>query len=130
MIATRRFYRSRHNKVLAGVATGLGQYFNVDPVLFRIAFVLLALAAGPISIAGYILLAIVMPERPEGEPEPVITSSVAIGNGREIAGIVLLGIGLLTLAANMGLFAFIRWDLFWPLVMVAAGIALIVNRIR
>ncbi len=130
MVATRRFYRSRHNKVLAGVATGLGQYFNVDPVLFRIAFVLLALAAGPVSIGGYILLAIVMPERPEGEPEPMITSSVAIGNGREIAGIVLLGIGLLTLAANMGLFAFIRWDLFWPLVMVAAGIALIVNRIR
>ncbi len=130
MIATRRFYRSRQNKMIAGVATGLGQYFNVDPVLFRIGFVVLGLAAAPAAIAGYILLAIVMPERPDDEPEPLITSSVTVGSGREIAGIILLGLGLLTLAANVGLFAFVRWDLFWPLVLIAAGAALVVNRIR
>ena len=130
MIATKRFYRSRHNRMLAGVAMGLGQYFNVDPVLFRIGFVLLAFASGPLSIAGYILLAIVMPERPEDEPDPLITSSMAAGNGKEIAGIVLIGLGLLALAGNMGLFALIRWDLFWPLALIAAGAALIVNRIR
>ena len=41
-----------------------------------------------------------------------------------LAGILLIGLGLLALAGNMGLFALIRWDLFWPLALVAAGAAL------
>ena len=130
MVATKRFYRSRQYKMVAGVAMGLAQYFNVDPVLFRLAFVILGFVAAPFSIGTYILLTIVMPERPEGEPEPLITSSLTVGNGREIAGIALVGLGLVVLAANMGVFAFVRWDLFWPLLMVAAGAALVVSRIR
>jgi phage shock protein PspC (stress-responsive transcriptional regulator) len=131
MVTTRRFYRSRHSKVLAGVAAGLGQYFNVDPVLFRLGFVLLALTPGAgVSIIAYILLAIAMPERPGDEPEPMITSSVSVGNGREIAGILLVGFGLLVLAGNMGLFNLVRWDLFWPLALIAAGAALVINRVR
>lgn len=130
MVDSRHFYRSRRFRVIAGVAGGIGQYFNVDPVLVRIGFVLLGLAAAPISIVGYIALAILMPESPSIDSEPQITSSLTIGNGREIAGIFLIGFGALLLAANMGLFAFVRWDLFWPLVLIAAGAALLVNRVR
>ena len=36
----KQFYRSRDNKVIAGVCGGLAEYFNIDPVLVRIAFVL------------------------------------------------------------------------------------------
>ncbi len=130
MVNTRHFYRSRRFRVIAGVAGGLGQYFNVDPVLVRIGFVLFGLAALPVGIVAYIVLAILMPESPSIDSEPQITSSLTIGNGREIAGIFLIGFGALLLAANMGLFAFVRWDLFWPLVLVAAGAALLLNRIR
>lgn len=130
MIASKRFYRSRQAKIVAGVCTGLGQYFDVDPVLFRIGFVIFGLTTGPLAIATYILLAIAIPQRPEDEPEPAITSSMMVGNGRQVAGAILLGLGALALASNMGVFALVRWDIFWPLVMVAAGAALIVNRIR
>jgi phage shock protein PspC (stress-responsive transcriptional regulator) len=131
MVNTRHFNRSRRSRVLAGVAGGLGQYFDVDPVLFRIGFVLMALTpAAPMSIVGYIVLAIVMPESPSGEFEPEIRSSVTIGRGGQTAGVLLIGFGLLLLAANMGFFALVRWDLFWPLVLVAAGALLLANRFR
>lgn len=131
MVNTRHLYRSRQSRVIAGVAGGLGHYFNVDPVLFRIGFVVMAFTpAAPVSILGYIALAIVMEKSPSAEMEPPITSSVTINNGREMAGIFLIGFGAVLLAANMGLFFFVRWDLFWPLLLVVAGAALLVNRAR
>src|SRR6185503_20377969 len=49
--APRRFYRSRRNRLIAGVAGGLGRYFRVDPIFFRIGFVALAFFGG----VGFIL---------------------------------------------------------------------------
>ena len=40
----RRLYRSRSDRVLAGVARGLGRYFGVDPLIFRIVLLVLAFA--------------------------------------------------------------------------------------
>lgn len=53
--------KSRTNRQIWGVAGGLGEYFNVDPTLVRIFFVLLSLAGGP-GLLLYIVLAIVMPQ--------------------------------------------------------------------
>lgn len=61
METTKRLYRSRTNKQIAGVAGGLAEYFNVDPTLVRILFVLFALAGGP-GLLLYIVLWLVMPE--------------------------------------------------------------------
>src|SRR5256885_8797152 len=47
----RRLERSRRDRVVAGVCGGLGEYFDVDPVIFRIAFVVLAFVGG----AGFLL---------------------------------------------------------------------------
>src|SRR4051812_11073356 len=47
----RRLERSRSDRVVAGVCGGLGDYFDVDPVIFRIAFVVLAFVGG----AGFLL---------------------------------------------------------------------------
>jgi phage shock protein C len=58
---TKRLIRPRNNRQLAGVCAGLGEYFNIDPVLVRVAFIITALAGGP-GIVAYILLALVMPE--------------------------------------------------------------------
>jgi phage shock protein PspC (stress-responsive transcriptional regulator)/predicted membrane protein len=49
--ATRRFYRSGRDRVIAGVAGGLGRYFRVDPIFFRIGFVALLFFGG----VGFIL---------------------------------------------------------------------------
>lgn len=57
----KRFMRSTRNKVFAGVAGGLGEYFNIDPVIIRVIFVLLALFGGG-GVLIYIILWIALPE--------------------------------------------------------------------
>jgi phage shock protein C len=44
------------------------------------------------------------------------------------AGIVLIAIGAYLLVANLGLLNWIRWDLFWPIVLIAVGVLLLVRR--
>lgn len=61
---TRRLYRSRTDKMIGGVAGGLAEYFDVDPVFIRIAFVLLLFLSG-IGFIAYILLWILVPKTPE-----------------------------------------------------------------
>src|SRR5580765_3420747 len=50
----RRLTRRTDQKVIAGVAAGLGEYFNVDPILFRVGFIVLALLGG----AGVLIYAL------------------------------------------------------------------------
>lgn len=57
----KRLVRSTSEQMIAGVAGGLAEYFNMDPTLVRLIFVLLALAGGP-GVLIYIILWIVMPE--------------------------------------------------------------------
>jgi phage shock protein C len=61
--AQRRLYRSATDKMIAGICGGLADYFNMDPVLMRVLFVLFALVGGP-GILLYIILWIVMPVKP------------------------------------------------------------------
>lgn len=55
--------------MLAGVCGGLGDYFNIDPVIFRIIFVLLMLPGGLPGILPYIILWIIVPQRPILSPQ-------------------------------------------------------------
>jgi phage shock protein C len=57
----KRLMRSTTERMIAGVAGGLGEYFNMDPTLVRLIFVLLALAGGP-GLILYLILWVVMPE--------------------------------------------------------------------
>ena len=63
-----RLTKSRKSRVLFGVAGGLGEYFDVDPVLVRVAFVSATLLTG-IGLIAYALLAILAPSeaRTSGE---------------------------------------------------------------
>ena len=60
----RRLYRSDTNKMLSGVCGGIGEYFNIDPTLIRLAWVILSI---PTAIFGglvaYIIAAIIIPTR-------------------------------------------------------------------
>lgn len=57
----RKLYRDMDNAIIGGVAAGLGNYFNVDPVLIRVIFIALIFAGGS-AFPIYILLWIAMPE--------------------------------------------------------------------
>lgn len=59
----KRLYRSRVNRKLAGVCGGIAEYFNVDPTIIRLVFVILAICAG-CGLLAYLLAWIIVPEQP------------------------------------------------------------------
>lgn len=114
-----RLFRSRRVKVLGGVAGGLAQYFNIDPIIVRILFVVFTLMHG-MGLLLYIILWIVVPEEPfeiaypikNDEPKaegqqaegssvnfdtvpPIVKKS---GSGRIVAGTILIALGVIFFA--------------------------------
>lgn len=61
----KRLYKS-NNKMICGVCGGIAEYFNIDPTLVRIVFVLLVMFTG-VGILPYIIAAVLMNENPENE---------------------------------------------------------------
>jgi len=59
----KRLFPSRKDRILGGVCGGLGTYFNLDPVLMRLIWVVLFFFAG-FGLLAYILAWIVIPEEP------------------------------------------------------------------
>jgi phage shock protein C len=60
---TRKLYRSKTNRQLAGVCGGLAQYFNFDATLVRVLFVLLAVLGGS-GLVLYVAMWIIVPKEP------------------------------------------------------------------
>jgi phage shock protein C len=59
----KRLFRSRKDRILGGVCGGMGNYFNLDPVLVRVIWAVLFFAAG-VGFLAYILAWIIVPEEP------------------------------------------------------------------
>ncbi|MEM3547344.1 MAG: PspC domain-containing protein [Candidatus Bathyarchaeia archaeon] len=91
----KRLYRSRKNRILAGVCGGLGEYLNIDPVVVRLIWVAISLVWG-FGIILYIIAALIIPEEPTtASPTPAST------NGSKSIAVIL---GILALVAGfMGL---------------------------
>ena len=66
---TRRLYRSRDDRVLAGVCGGLGAYFGIDPTIVRVIAVL-SIFVGLLGVIAYVILALVVPLEGSGTAEP------------------------------------------------------------
>ncbi|SEH05170.1 PspC domain-containing protein [Candidatus Venteria ishoeyi] len=61
MTKIKKLYRSTHDRMIAGVCGGLGDYFKVDPTIIRVAWVVFGLAGA--GILAYLLCLIIIPER-------------------------------------------------------------------
>lgn len=59
----KKLYRSRNDRMIAGVCGGLGEYFGIDSTLFRLLFVVAAVFGGSGFIA-YLLFMIIVPQEP------------------------------------------------------------------
>ena len=59
----KRLYRNVNDKMLCGVCSGLADYFNIDPTLVRLGWVVFC-ALGGSGLLAYIIAALVMPNRP------------------------------------------------------------------
>lgn len=60
----KRLYRSKTNKKLAGICGGIAEYFDLDPTLIRLAWVLFSCMGGS-GIVAYIICAIIVPQEPD-----------------------------------------------------------------
>lgn len=113
-----RLYRSRENRMIAGIAGGLAEYFNVDPVFVRLLWIL-SIFIGGSGLIAYLIGWLIIPERNTGETTP---------EERDEKG--LQAIGLLLIIGGVALFLRylipLPWfRFFWPLALVALGIFLI-----
>lgn len=57
----KRIYRSKSERMIAGVCGGIAEYFNIDPTLVRLGWVIFGLTFGS-GILAYIICMIVIPE--------------------------------------------------------------------
>lgn len=60
-MGNKRLYRSSTNCMVAGVCGGIGEYFNIDPTLVRLAWVLFSVLGGS-GVLAYIIAAIIIPK--------------------------------------------------------------------
>lgn len=124
----KRLLRSR-DRMIAGVAGGLANYFAVDPTIVRLVFAL-SVFFGGLGVVAYVALALFVPEEGEreGEIEPPLSQ-----RSRSLA--VLAGVALTVIALSWGLADFDPWpfDRAWffggPLLIlaIAAGAYFIVR---
>jgi phage shock protein PspC (stress-responsive transcriptional regulator) len=97
--AGRRLTRSREDRVLAGVIGGLADYFDIDPVILRVAFVVLTVVGFGVGAPLYLLAWLIIPE--EGEQETKASEMLrSEGWLRPVLAFGLLGAGVLVLAAS------------------------------
>jgi phage shock protein C len=68
----KRFYRSRADRMVAGVCGGIGAYFNADPTLIRLLFVGAAFINPPGAVLAYLIMMLVVPEEPLEAPTEAI----------------------------------------------------------
>jgi phage shock protein PspC (stress-responsive transcriptional regulator) len=65
---TRGWYRSRTNRMVAGVCAGLAEEFGVSVTIWRLAFVLATLTSAGMGLVVYLALWVIMPLQSEGRP--------------------------------------------------------------
>ena len=144
---TKRLRKSQKDSMLFGVAGGLAEYFDIDPTLMRAAWIVFILASAGTALIAYIVLAIIMPKQPvspqtsqavsddiEELPEDATAPTThhrqtwRWSARRNLLGVALITVGFLFLLSNLGLLFWWRWDVLWPLALIAIGAALIIGR--
>ena len=147
MSSSSGLYRSRSNTMIGGVAGGISEALNTDPVIIRLIFVLLTLVGGG-GVLLYIILWIALPLDPDlnyfkqssNDNEMNIENESTDRNvhggkknfpgkhksdGSLMGGLILIALGIIFLIER-----FIPWVSFgdlWPLILVFVGVALIIS---
>lgn len=120
----RPLLRSRDDRVLAGVAGGLGRWFDIDPVIFRVTFVVLSFFGG-VGLIAYLIGYLIIPDESSGE---ALISSRVIPDVRRLSHQqrALLGWGVAGLAILVAL-AGHRSTTIAVLIIVAAVVTVAVR---
>lgn len=140
----RTLTRDPRHAVLGGVASGFGRYLDVDPVLVRVAFVILAFANG-LGILLYLVCWGLVPKDAVAGAVPGVPESAFAGvqdavrtmaraeDGRAARlaiGYGLIGLGALLLMHNLDWIhwpSWARFEVLWPLILVGMGAGLVLR---
>jgi len=136
--------RAEKNKVLGGVCAGLANFFNVDPTLIRIIFVLITLFGGS-GVLLYLILWLLIPS--SGHTSEISKASIKRGademkdrveefaeeaknfsktnNSKYLLGITLLILGIIFLFDNFGFFHFFNLWKLWPIILIILAILIL-----
>ena len=133
--------RSRDDRFLFGVAGGFAEFFNVDPFLIRVGWVLLTIATAGIAALMYVVLASIIPMQSESEAqvakspnegdgvEPESAIKIRFNVVRGVIGTAVIGIGMIILLEQLGLTSSIRWDILFPSTIIVLGVTVLVPSI-
>jgi phage shock protein C len=145
----KRLARSRTDYMVGGVCGGLGKYFNIDPTIVRLVFVLLAVSGGS-GILLYFILWVVMPREDLLESQGPLSGDEFGRRARQMGdemrqvasqpnprtaqflGIALVVVGLIYLVQALHI-PWLDWfnsAIAWPVVLVLAGALLLVRAFR
>ncbi len=130
-----KLYRSREHRMIAGVAGGIAEYFEIDVTIVRLLWILGVLVGGG-GVLVYIIAWIIIPEKEEGttvsedeEGEKKLAEKPSNGSAslqkRRNAGLLLIGVGLFFLLRRFVPWQFSRYLV--PLLLVGLGLYLLLE---
>lgn len=146
----KRLLRNTKNKLLAGVAAGIADYFDLDPNVIRFLFIVLT-AFGGSGILMYLLLWLLLPSdvseandsrdtvkenvqqmkdvvkdfTDQIKKEQPQTMNEKKGKSQQYLGSILVILGILFLLKNLGLIDLYLIQKFWPVLIIFLGVALV-----
>jgi phage shock protein C len=147
---TKKLYRSRQNRIIAGICGGMGEYLGIDPLIVRIIFVLLILFHGA-GLLLYLILAIFIPLAPgapleasseekieeffsgtkakvENLANEVRTEKDWLSNRRNIIGGILLVVGVVALLNQIFPYDWFSWNYIWPAAIIIAALLIMLKK--
>lgn len=126
-----RLYRSRKEKIIAGVCGGIAEYFNIDPVWVRLLALIFVLLGG-VTIFIYLIFWIAIPKNPK-QPESKNTVAEDAFDDKDenrrsakIIGMLLISLGLILLIKNV--FGWFQFRYLWPVILVVFGLYLLLKK--
>lgn len=149
MARTRRLQRSRNDKMISGVAGGMAEYFDVDPVFVRLGWFASVFLTGGFSILVYIVMIIVVPKMnytPAASPDATPDDGASVGEyavesdetirrrrerRRYLLGIVVILVGIAFLLHNLNILGLgsVEWGVLGAVAIIATGAALLLASI-
>ena len=150
--ARKRLYRSHKDKIIAGICGGLGDYFDVDPVIARASFIVLTFVNG-VGLLLYVILWIVVSLEHgdrlsenknmvhthgtvNSKPKSVhlnFSTSASLASkerrtGKMVVAFLAILIGVVALFSNLFSVNLFKFEIMWPLFLIFVGLYFIFKK--
>jgi phage shock protein C len=127
---SKKLYRSKSDRMVAGICGGISKHWGIDTVLLRIIWALSILFGG-IGFLLYIAAIIIIPENPNEDYSE--TDNKDKSDRTVFWGSALIIVGVIILLKQFGLFYYIRywdipWKVIWSILLIVLGVFLLVNK--